>query len=194
MLRTITNRLGMLVAAIILALISAWWLVLHPPAARMIVHGPWRMNAAAGGADADMYSRARVAIGGLFALNRTEAIYFEATEDDDGQPLRARCSYIVTGRPVAARWWSVTAYADDNFLIPNPAQRFSYNMDTLAQEPDGTFRILASPMAQAGNWLPTGAGDGGFNLLFRLYNPAPEIAADPAAAPLPSIERAGACP
>ena len=34
---------------------------------------------------------------GLFALNDSEAIYFIANEDDDGQPLRSTDQYIIEG-------------------------------------------------------------------------------------------------
>ena len=194
MIRNLAVAAGVVVVAVFLALASVWCALLRAPSSSQLVTvGPWQTSLVTGSVDADIHARARIAIGGLFALNRAEAIYFSATQDDDHQPLRARCSYLVEGRPVAARWWSVTAYADDHFLIPNAANRFSYNMGNLKFGPDGTFKVTASPSEQPGHWLPTGDGSGGFNLLFRLYNPAPEIAADPGAVRLPSIKSIGAC-
>jgi hypothetical protein len=195
MIRKLGVAAGAVVVALVLALASVWWSLLRAPSSSQLVTvGPWQASLVTGSVEADIYTRARIAIGGLFALNRAEAIYFGATQDDNHKPLRARCTYLVEGRPVAARWWSVTAYADDHFLIPNAANRFSYNMGNLKFDPDGTFKVIASPSEQAGHWLPTGDGGGGFNLLFRLYNPAPEIAADPGAVRLPSITPIGACP
>jgi hypothetical protein len=195
MIRKLGIAAVVVVVALVLALASVWWALLRAPSSSQIVTvGPWQTSLVTGSVDADIYARARIAIGGLFALNRAEAIYFGASQDDDHKPLRARCSYLVEGRPVAARWWSVTAYADDHFLIPNVANRFSYNMGNLKLGPDGTFRVTAGPTGQSGHWLPTGDGSGGFNLLFRLYNPAPEIAADPGTVRLPSIKQIGACP
>ena len=193
MLGRATTFAGVLVVACALALLSAWWLVLHGPMMRGIAIGPWRTSTAAGSAQADMYTRAYIAITALFALNPSEALYFEATRDDAGQPLRARCVYAVEGRPVAASWWSITAYADDNFLIANSANRFSFNMGNLKGGAGGGYRIVAAPVAREGNWLPTGSGNGGFNLLFRLYNPTPEIIANPRAVALPLIRPLGAC-
>ena len=95
---------------------------------------------------------------------------------------------------MAARWWSITAYADDHFLIPNAANRFSFNMGNLTITDSGNFRVTAAPTEQPGNWLPTGSDDGGFNLLFRIYNPAPATLADLRAVALPSIKPVGACP
>lgn len=176
-----------------LASVSAWWMVFHSPRSLAVSNGPWRTSTVTGGTDADLYTRASVAVSGLFALNRSETLYFSADETDTHRKLRARCSYAIEGKPLDARWWSVTAYADDNFLIPNPAQRFSYNMGNLKNGPDGSFRITAAPARQEGNWLPTGSGDGGFSLLLRLYNPGPELLANPAAVRLPSITEAGTC-
>jgi hypothetical protein len=194
MIRRLFAAAGVLIVATALAAGSAWWNVKRAPLPGIVRVGPWQTNPAAGGADAGLYARARVALEGLFALNRAEAIYFTAVRDDDGQPLRARCVYLVEGRSVAARWWSITAYADDHFLIPNAANRFSFNMGNLKLGPDGAFKVIAAPTEQSGDWLPTGGGSGGFNLLFRLYNPAPEIAANPGIAQLPSIKPMGACP
>ena len=195
MIRKLAVALGVLVVAVILALASVWWALLRAPSSsQSVIVGPWQTSLVTGSVDADIYTRARVAIGGLFALNRSEAIYFSAAQDDDHRPLRARCVYLVEGRPVAARWWSITAYADDHFLIPNAANRFSFNMGNLKLGPDGTFKVMVSPSEQSGHWLPTGDGSGGFNLLFRLYNPSPQIAADPGTVRLPTIKQIGACP
>ena len=187
---------AVLLVAGLLAASSAWWLVLRGGPQGMSV-GAWRMNALAGSADADLYTRARVAITGLFALNASETIYFEASRDDAGHPLRANCRYTLAGRKLDARWWSITAYADDLFLIPNAQKRFSYNMGNLAYGPDagpdGGFVLTTGPTEQPGNWLPTGT-QGGFHLLLRLYNPAPALLAHVQATPLPSIAVVGDCP
>jgi hypothetical protein len=158
-----------------------------------VVIGPWQTSLVTGGVDADMYTRNYVAITALLALNRNEAIYFEAQRDDDGRKLSASCNYDVTGGPIQARWWSITAYADDNFLIPNAANRFSYNVRSLPTAPDGYYSIALGPRERPGNWLPTGNRGGGFNLLLRLYNPDTELAKSPALAKLPSIKRVGEC-
>jgi len=191
MIRKLATALAVLLAACGLAAGSAWWVLLHSGPQGVAV-GAWRMNTLAGSANADLYTRARVALTGLFALNANETIYFEASRDDAGHPLRAACRYTLTGRGLTARWWSITAYADDFFLIPNAAQRFSYNMGNLAFAPDGSFILTTAPDAQPGNWLPTGR-QGGLHLLLRLYNAAPAVLAQPQATPLPSITPAGDC-
>ena len=193
MIRRIATAFGVLLVALVLAAGTAWWAVFHLPSAQAVRNGPWWTSTATGSTRAGMYLRAQTAIAGLFALDPSEAVYFTATTDDAGQRLRQRCTYAITGKPVDTRWWSLTAYADDNFLIPNAANRFSFNMGNLAFDTDGTYRVIAAPREQPGHWLPTGEANGGFNLLFRLYNPAPGTVANLAAVPMPSIKRLGEC-
>ncbi len=196
MIRNLATALAVLLVACGLAAGSAWWALFHGGPQDVAV-GAWRMNSLAGSAQAGLYTRARGAVTGLFALNASETIYFAAAQDDAGRPLRAACRYTLTGRSLTARWWSITAYADDFFLIPNAAQRFSYNMGNLAFAPDGSFTLTTGPDPQPGNWLPTGrqgGRQGGLHLLLRLYNPAPAVLALPQATPLPSITPAGDCP
>lgn len=190
MVRKFATLCAVLTMASILAVGSAWMMVLHGPNANAVAVGPWRMSTVAGSVDADIYTRARVAITGLFALNPSETLYFEASTDDAGQRLRADCTYRVEGAALPARWWSVTAYGDDFFLIANPINRFSFNMGNLGVV-DGRFSLVAAATEQRGNWLPTGSG--GFRLIVRLYNPHPSLAEDPRRIGLPSIRMAGNC-
>ena len=196
MIRKLATALAVVIVAALLGLGSAWWVLRYWPGAGFIAGGAWRTSTVAGSADAGMYTRARVAITGLFALNKSEAIYLEAARDDAGQPLRAQCSYIVAGQTFDARWWSITAYADDHFLIPNAAQRFSFNMGNLKVDGEGRFRFKTLPNDEGGDIpyvLPTGKGNGGFQLVLRLYNPSPAVVAGLHALRLPSINTVGRC-
>jgi len=155
----------------------------------VVAVGPWRTSLVVGSADADMATRTLVAVNGLLALNRSETIYFEARTDDDGHRLKATCDYDLTGGPLDARWWSITAYADDNFLISNSANRYSFNVKALGS---AQYTIALGPHQRSGNWLPTGER-GGFSLSLRLYNPGAALAAAPGSAKLPSIKPVGGC-
>lgn len=190
MIWRIANALGILAAALGLSAGFTWYALRHPDT---VTSGPWRTSLDAGGPNAGLYTRASIAVTGLFALNRDEAIYFSAAETSEGEALLRRCAYVIAGPVPSAGWWSVTAYAADDFLIPNAAGRFSFNMSELTPGSDGTFQIVASPGPRTGAWLPTGGGTGGFTLLLRLYNPAPEIVAHPETARLPAIRRDGPC-
>ncbi len=156
--------------------------------------GAWRVNLQAGSQDADIYTRASIAVNALLALDRSETMYFVATQDDKGQPLRARCNYSVQGKPPLARWWSITAYADDMFLFDIAPGHHSLNGSTAQLDASGQFALTVGSQATAGtHWLPT-KGDGGILLTLRLYNPQPALQADPGSLQPPHITTVGECP
>jgi hypothetical protein len=183
--------LAAILLSLALGLGSAFFAVRSGVAGGDVRNGAWRTNLTTGSADADLYTRARVAVGGLLALAPSETIYFNAVTDDAGEPLSARCDYALTGGELAARWWSITAYGADHYLIPNAAGRYSLGQTTIEREPDGAWRARVSTRKSAGNWLPSGdPGDAhAFALTLRLYNPDASVAAAPASASLPRIER-----
>lgn len=157
--------------------------------------GPWRVSLLAGSADADLPTRARVALGGLLALNRSETLYFVATHDSAGAPLRSRCAWRISGVPPAARWWSLTAYADDHFLFPDEQRRYGINGATAVLDAQGRFSVVTGPAApaEAGTaWLPT-PGDRGLVLALRVYGPDASLATRPSTLQPPRIEALGAC-
>ena len=159
-----------------------------------IRNGPWATNTKIGTAAADPWTRAAVAIAGLLALSPEETLYFTAFTDAAGAPLRSSHCYRITGRDPSARWWSITAYGADHYLIPNPENRWSISKTSVARDADGGFTIAAGRSAPAPNPLPIGTRepDAPFSLTLRLYQPTPEVAAAPATTPLPAIE-AEAC-
>jgi len=149
--------------------------------------GPWHTSLSAGSSAGDPYTRASVAVHGLLALNRSETIYYSATSDGDGHALQGNCRYEIRGRDPDARWWSITAYAGDDFLIPNPAHRYSISKSSLQHETDRSFVATVSAQRALGNWIPL--GNGAFSLSLRLYSPGPAVTGDPAHAALPAITR-----
>jgi len=182
-----------LAAVIGLGLGSAYQAVRSGLSGGEIANGPWRTSLLTGSQDADLYTRARVAVGGLLALAPSETVYWNADRDADGQPLDARCDYRVEGAELPARWWSITAYGADHYLIPNDAGRYSFSQTTLAREPGGPWTIEVSSEPRPGNWLPSGLSSaaGPFALTLRLYNPAPEVYEQAATVALPRIAREG---
>jgi len=184
----------LLAIGVLLGIASAWWQI-RPAAGLGDAAGPWRVNLLAGSADADAVTRARVALGGLLALNRGETMYYVAGTDTSGQPLRSRCSYRVQGLPPPARWWSLTAYAEDRLLFADDARRYSINGSTARLDAQGRFSVHTGPQGQAepgAAWLPT-PGDRGLLLTLRVYNPAPALQAAPASLQPPTITRIGDC-
>ncbi len=179
--------------------VGSAWVVLTQAAGMGRAAGPWHVSLLAGSADADAHTRARVALGGLLALNREETMYYLAQVDSQGRPLRSRCTYRVSGVPPAARWWSVTAYAGDFYLFPDEAHRYSVNGLNARLDAEGRFALVTAPAEppaaqRAGApWLPT-PGDRGLVFTLRIYNPGPALVAAPGALVPPLIERLAGAP
>jgi hypothetical protein len=193
--RRVVAWVATVTAGALLGVGSAWlWLTRTDPAGTRI--GPWLVNLEAGSSDASMYTRARIALKALLALDRRETLYYVADRDDAGRPLRSRCRYLISGSIPSARWWSVTAYADDIFLFPDTEQRYSVSGENSTLNTVGRFSAFTgpeTPISGAIAWIPT-PGDRGLILTLRLYNPSPALQADPGALSAPRIERQGDCP
>ena len=180
--------------AVVVGLGSAWWVLKKAPwMVQTVQNGAWRGNLLAGSPDADLYTRGSIALNALLALGRDETMYFIASQDDAGRPLRAHCSYRVEGVPPKARWWSVTAYADDMYLFDAPNKHYSLNGTTARLDANGRFAFTTGGQEQPEtHWLPT-PGNRGLVLTLRLYNPEPELQAAPASLNPPTIRALGAC-
>jgi hypothetical protein len=190
--------LGLVLAGVLLGVASAW-IALRQTSNFGQAAGPWRVSLLAGSSQADAYTRARVALGGLLALNRAETMYYVATHDGQGQPLRSRCHWRIVGKPPPGRWWSLTAYAEDHFLFSDEQARYSINGESARLDGQGRFVVVTGPQAPASAtagdaavWLPT-PGDRGLVLTLRVYNPARALAVAPEDLEAPAIEALGDC-
>jgi hypothetical protein len=186
-MRTALKIVLVLVAGIVLGLGATWFGVIKGAMPGAVSDGPWKTSLATGSREGDIMLRARVAVHGLLALSRQEAIYYTAATDGDGAALSGACIYRLEGHDPAARWWSITAYGADDFLIPNPAGRYSQSRHSVARGPDGRFVVTVGKAKQSGDWIPV--ADGPFTLTLRLYNPDPSVADDPAHAALPTLTK-----
>lgn len=175
-----------------LGLASALAAVWHLGGHGSVRVGPWITPLDAGGPNRGPYLRAAAALRATLALARQEAIYFRAATDSDGNTLQGTCTYLIQGADLPARWWSITLYGTDHYLIANPENRYAYASANVAHEPDGSFAIHLSPTRQPGNWLDT-ANAAKIVLLTRLYQPHAAAAAAPSHIALPSITRQS-CP
>lgn len=179
--------IGTALLGVLLGLASAYVAVTSLRGENVVSNGPWSTNLATGGADADIYTRAYVALTGLFALNKNETIYYGADKDSGGAPLDGHCSYRIEGSDPDARWWSITLYAADDYLIPNAANRYSLSKTSIVRQGDGGFVIRLSTVPETGNWIPTSPD--GFQVTLRLYNPGQAVRDNPAGVALPSITK-----
>src|SRR5882724_5765490 len=127
-----------------LGLLATWVTVIRGTMGGNVSDGPWRTSLYTGSSEGGPYLRAHIAVHGLLALSREETMYYTAASDSEGQALDGRCTYQIEGRDPPTRWWSITAYGADGFLIPNAADRSSVSMNSVARRGDGTFAITLS--------------------------------------------------
>lgn len=168
------------------------WFMLKRVGLEGVTAGAWRSDLLAGSTDAGPYTRARIAVNAVLALDRSETIYFLATQDDSGAPLRAKCHYRLSGVAPNAAWWSITAYAQDNFLFPVESHRYSISGNSLNVAAGDPFAATIGPTAVDPDIETAGIGE--LRLTLRLYKPDVALQQNPAALPAPSIKLAQACP
>lgn len=177
---------------VLLGLVGGGALAVHQVrsglADNMAQSGVWKTGKSFGTKDADALTRARVALSGLLALPKTEAMYFTAREDSSGKPLDGRCTYEVKGGKLDGLWWSVTLYKGEGWLVKNAANRWSIPGHAAKQAEDGSWSFIVSPAEHPDPWLPTGNVPE-FDMTLRLYHPSAAVQADPTAAIMPSIAR-----
>lgn len=152
-----------------------------------IVNGPWQGNNLADVGKNPLLT-ARIAVATLYALNPSEVIYLVAQKDSKGEELNAENDYVIKGIPLDARYWSITLYGDDYFLVPNEADKFSYNLHNVKYESDSSFVINISSLKKEHNWLPSGKS-GKFYLTIRMYHPQEHVYKDIEKVQLPTIEK-----
>lgn len=95
---------GLVVMAIVVGVATAKPVALHVARSLALHDGPWETWAGTGSSRANPYTRAAVALAGLYALTPREAIYYTAFTDSAGRPLDGRCRYRITGTGPAAGW------------------------------------------------------------------------------------------
>jgi hypothetical protein len=124
-------------------------------------------------------ARAAVALIGLGANLRADAVYMNAAIDAAHQPLdggkRYRLRFAAGQTPPVHAFWSVTLYDEQGYLIANPIERYAIKSgDEVPREADGSLVILLQPddpgTARHAAWLPTPAHQR-FELSLRAYWP-----------------------
>lgn len=153
--------------------------------------GPWSADLTIGSTATDAKTRAMVARRGILALPQSEAIYFTAFEDSEGQALKESCSYALDMSGLDfAQWWSVTVYNKDGFL-PDGDQTWWSVTSRQYREGDAKSLMLV-PSAQFRMRERFGislAGTEEPNLLIRFYKPDLERMKNLTENDLPNIER-----
>lgn len=170
MLRRILAWAGAALIGLLIGAASAWLALRVGSASFAESFGGWSYNRAAGSTAAGPYTRAIIAKEGLLALSSREAIYFLLNHDENRRPLDESCVYELSGRPLDARWWSVTLYADDGFLAQNTDNAASIDASRVGNTAPWRARI-APVQGNAPFWLSSRSARRSFSLMLRVYNP-----------------------
>jgi hypothetical protein len=146
-----------------------------------IVNG-WQFANDLGVYGTDYIWRATVALTGLGANIKEDAIYSRATRDANGDPLNGSDMFEITfakGQlPPVNAFWSITLYNAKNYFAANPIHRFAIgDRDPLRFNSDGSLTLIIQherpAPAMESNWLPAPAEN--FTLIMRLYWPRNEV-------------------
>ncbi len=184
MLRQVFTWAAAVLIGAVLGVASAWASLEFGRASFAEKYGAWAHSSAAGSAGAGPYTRAIIARDGLLALSAREALYFSLYEDENGQPLDESCIYELSGPPLAARWWSVTLYAADNYLVRNNDHAGSVDASRLGLT--NAWRVRIAPVrGNEPNWLSSRSAGRDFSLTLRVYNPQHDFR--PSAESLPTL-------
>lgn len=138
---------------------------------------------------ADLLTIAQVAVYGPYALTKKEVIYVSTSTDSEGNALDSKSDYIISGKKLNAKYWSITAYDESGFLIKNPINKYSYNLENVKYEADSTsYKINLSGTEKKENWLPINDVKKA-TLIIRLYLPSDELRNNLTAETLPTIQK-----
>lgn len=151
----------------------------------------------------DDATRAQVALGGLAALPRQEAMYMTARTDKAGEPLDgAKSAYYIRlpGKMPIGAFWSLTVYQREPdgrlYFYDTPTKRYALTDRTkfLHYDRDGSVEVFLQPEKPFGeravNWLPIPKGP--FVLVFRAYLPGEALTSG--TLKLPPVETAEPIP
>ncbi|OXG02319.1 hypothetical protein BC749_10586 [Flavobacterium araucananum] len=138
---------------------------------------------------ADLLTIAQVAVYGPYALTKKEVIYLSTNTDSEGNTIDPKADYVISGKKLEAKYWSITAYDENGFLIKNPINTYSYNLETVKYEADSTsYKINLSGSEKKENWLPVNNVSKA-SLIIRLYLPSDQLRDNLTVEALPTIQK-----
>ncbi|MDQ1166797.1 MULTISPECIES: DUF1214 domain-containing protein [unclassified Flavobacterium] len=138
---------------------------------------------------ADLLTIAQVAVYGPYALTKKEVIYLSTNTDSEGNALDPKSDYVINGKKLDAKYWSITAYDENGFLIKNPINKYGYNLEDVKYEADSTsYKINLSGTEKKENWLPINNVQK-TSLIIRLYLPSEKLRENLTVETLPTIQK-----
>jgi hypothetical protein len=185
--RLLLGSLFALAVAALVGLGTTWLALTQGTAFGAVAIGAWTAFPKSGTRDVDPYARATMARSGELPVGSGDGVAFFARTDDNGKALDGRCDVRVSGTTPQARYWTLTLYDPQGWLIGNTIGRHGFTSQELVRNADGNFDIVIAPRTRAGNWLPTNGVDR-YMLVLRLYDSPVGVATRAAReAPMPSV-------
>jgi hypothetical protein len=157
-----------IIGGVAIGLVSAWYMLERgtPLTTRKI--GPWSAWIYDGDIGADPYTLAHMSRSGRLPITSSNALYFMADEDSDGDDLATDCDYEISGKPLDADWWSIALYNRNGELIGREPSGSYASSSTILRRSDGGYVINIAQKMRPGNWIGI-SDDEEFVLLLRLY-------------------------
>lgn len=192
-MRLLLGSLFTFAVAAAIGLGSTWLALTRNTAFGAVAIGAWKSWPKTGTSDIDPYAKAGIARSGELPVGLGDGVAFYARTDDQGNALDGRCEIVLAGTTPPARFWTITAYDQNGFVLPNSLFRFGFTSQEVTRRSDGSFEMVAAPRARPGNWLPTGGVDS-YVLVLRLYDTPVGVSTRASReTPMPAITRRG-CP
>ena len=155
----------------------------------------WTSIPSAGDPKRSIYTRAYVSTHGLFALSKPESVYFSSEIDIEEAALDGSLCYVLSGNEIQSasiipRWWSLTVYNNDGYLVESTEKQYSYNSENIIYNSNGEFEIYLAGKASndISNWLKTPSEEL-FSVILRVYQPGEEFFSNLSRVDLPIIKK-----
>ena len=172
---------------------STWYALTQNLSFGSLALGTWKAYPRNGTVGIDPYARASVARNGELPVGVGDGIAFTAATDDKGRRLDGRCDVVIAGTTPPARYFTLTLYDPSGILVANSLDRHGFTSQEIVRDQSGDFRVVVSPRARPGNWLPTGGVDS-YVVMLRFYDTSLGIATRAGReAPMPSVQMTGNC-
>lgn len=132
--------------------------------------GAWEAFPKAQTDEADPYAKSHRAKTGRLLFGSAEGLTFYARTDDKGDALNAACTYTLSGKVPAARFWTLGAANLENAPIAARAGLPSaLNSEIVLYGADGSITVTVSSAPSPGNWLAVSPGKR-FHLALTLFD------------------------
>ncbi|MBU0991581.1 MAG: DUF1214 domain-containing protein [Proteobacteria bacterium] len=187
MMEIMITHIEIVFIALLLAMASAFVSMKYIEKRDRTYMGPWYIILPQVGDEKGMYTRTWYTLTALFGLKKDEQIYFVAETDHSGKPLISGNDYQIKGGGFECRWWNITVYGQDGYLLGNPENRYSFSNFDILKRNDIHYTIHLSSDKKDGNWLFSGKKGEKFSIMLRINHPTKDMVANPGGIVLPLI-------